>query len=125
MFHRPKIPRPICAKCKRDLRDYGGYKQYVANGINLSDVWDDVSPVRHMAKKARAANELPLVIPNRIVSVSGRKGGLIVDPFVGGGSTVIAAFAAEMRFIVCNRESVYCRVVHKRLNDRETEGTTV
>ncbi len=56
-FTRPKIPKPICAKCKRDLRDYGGYKKYVANGINLSDVWDDTSPVRHKKSKTRVANE--------------------------------------------------------------------
>ena len=86
VFSRPKVPKPICARCKKELRDYGGYKQYVVNGINLSDVWDDVSPVRHHMTKTRTANELPMVIPERIVTISGLSGGLIVDPFAGSGN---------------------------------------
>ena len=114
-FYRPKIPRPVCAKCRRDLRDYGGYKEYVKNGINLSDVWDDVSPVRHRKTKARAANELPLLIPQRAVAISGRTRGLLVDPFAGGGSAPFAAAAANMRFVACDREAQYCELIYQRL----------
>jgi len=115
-FNRPKVPKPICARCKKDLRDYGGYKKYVENGINLSDVWDDVSPVRHRKTKTRAANELPLVIPERVVTLSGRKGGLIVDPFAGSGTTIIAALAAAMRFVASDSEKEYCELMYARSN---------
>lgn len=114
VFNRPKIPRPVCAKCKRDLRDYGGYKQYVVDGINLSDVWDDISPVRHRTTKTRVANELPVIIPERVLGISGRRGGLLVDPFAGGGSSVVAAIAARMRFVACDREEDYCQLIHDR-----------
>lgn len=117
LFLRPKVPRPICAKCKKDLRDYGGYKKYVAAGINLSDVWDDVSPVRHRTTKTRIANELPLVIPKRIISISGKKMGLIVDPFAGSGSAPVAAVSAGMRFIACDSEEEYCELIASRLKD--------
>lgn len=117
VFHRPKIPRPICARCKRDLRDYGGYKQFVADGINLSDIWDDVSPVRHRATKNRAANELPQVILDRVVSISGRSSGLLVDPFAGGGSAALAALSAGMNFAVCDRELEYCLLIQDRLQE--------
>lgn len=116
VFNRPKVPRPICAKCKRDLRDYGGYAKYVANGINLSDVWDDVSPVRHRKTKTRTANELPLVIPQRAVSISGVKGGLMVDPFAGSGSSLVAALEAGMRFVAADFEEEYCRLMLGRVN---------
>ncbi len=121
-FHRPKIPRPVCAKCKRDLRDYGGYKEYVKNGINLSDVWDDVSPVRHRRIKTRAANELPLTIPQRAIAISGRTRGLLVDPFAGGGSAPLAATVAGMRFVACDREAQYCELIDQRIrNAQEVE----
>jgi len=115
-FHRPKVPKPICARCKRELRDYGGYAQYVADGINLSDVWDDVSPVRHKKSKTRTANELPLVIPERVVTISGFKGGLIVDPFAGSGSTLVAALAARMRFVAADCEEEYCELMSRRIS---------
>ncbi len=116
VFQRPKVPKPICARCKKELRDYGGYKKYVKDGINLSDVWDDVCPVRHQNTKTRIANELPLVIPERVITISGRRGGLIVDPFAGSGSTAIAAMAAGMKFLVADSETEYCELMVKRVS---------
>lgn len=113
-FTRPKVPKPVCARCKKDLRDYGGYRKYVQNGINLSDVWDDVSPVRHHNTKTRAANELPLVIPQRVTTLSGIKGGLIVDPFAGSGTTILAARLAGMRYVVSDSEQEYCELMSAR-----------
>lgn len=114
-FNRPKVPKPICARCKKDLRDYGGYKQYVADGINLSDVWDDVSPVRHRNTKTRTANELPLIIPDRVVTISGCKGGLLVDPFAGSGTTLLAAMKTGMRFVASDCEKEYCELMCARV----------
>ncbi|MBU2622199.1 MAG: site-specific DNA-methyltransferase [Proteobacteria bacterium] len=117
VFNRPKVPKPICSRCKKDLRDYGGYKGYVAHGINLSDVWDDVSPVRHRKTKTRAANELPLVIPERVITISGCSGGLVVDPFAGSGTTILAAMAAGMQFVAADCESEYCGLMHNRVSE--------
>jgi site-specific DNA-methyltransferase (adenine-specific) len=122
-FNRPKVPKPVCSKCKKDLRDYGGYKKYVMNGINLSDVWDDVSPVRHRKAKTRSANELPLVIPHRVTMLSGVKGGLIIDPFAGSGTTILAAHLAEMQYVVSDSELEYCELMSSRASeDMSKEG---
>jgi len=121
VFNRPKVPKPICAKCKRDLRDYGGYKQFVENGINLSDVWDDVSPVRHRNAKTRVANELPMLIPERVTTISGVTGGLVVDPFAGSGSTILAALSAGMRFVASDCEEEYCELMCARVRDYVSE----
>lgn len=114
-FNRPKVPKPICARCKKDLRDYGGYREYVAHGINLSDVWDDVSPVRHRKTKSRTANELPFVIPERVITISGHSGGLVVDPFAGSGTTILAAIAAGMQFVGADCQVEYCELMHNRV----------
>lgn len=120
-FSRPKVPKPICSRCKKDLRDYGGYKEYVAHGINLSDVWDDVSPVRHRKTKTRTANELPLLIPERVITISGNIGGLVVDPFAGSGTTILAALAAEMQFVAADCEVEYCELMHGRVLEYSSE----
>jgi site-specific DNA-methyltransferase (adenine-specific) len=116
-FNRPRVPKPICARCKKDLRDYGGYKEYVAQGINLSDVWDDVSPVRHRKTKTRTANELPLLIPERVITISGCSGGLVVDPFAGSGTTILAAVAARMQFVAADCEAEYCELMQGRVSE--------
>ena len=78
-------------------------------------MWDDVSPVRHRKTKTRVANELPLVIPERVLTISGRKGGLVVDPFAGSGTTILAAQSAGMHFVASDCEKEYCELMHARI----------
>jgi site-specific DNA-methyltransferase (adenine-specific) len=116
-FNRPKVPPPVCRKCHAQLRDYGGYKKFIAAGINLSDFWEDVSPVRHEKHKTRKANELPKIIPERVISISGRKDGLFIDPFAGSGSSLIEAAQAGMFFVGCDSEQEYCTLILERLKN--------
>jgi site-specific DNA-methyltransferase (adenine-specific) len=116
-FNRPKIPTPRCRHCGEFIKDYGGYKSFVQDGINLSDVWDDISPVRHSKYKHRASNELPLEIPRRVIKISGYKDGILVDPFSGTGSSIIEALNESMFFLACDREKESIDVIRNRLCD--------
>jgi site-specific DNA-methyltransferase (adenine-specific) len=121
-FSRPKMPVPTCRHCKKYLKDYGGYKRFIDNGINLSDVWEDLSPVRHKKYKHRSSNELPIDIPLRVVEISGRHNGLFVDVFAGTGASIAAALRAKMRFIACDRENEYCAIIQERLTAPSKRG---
>lgn len=91
-----------CRKCFNEIKDYGGYKNKMNKlGINLSDVWDDISPVRHKKYKNRNANELSLKLLDRIIQMSSSKGDIVLDPFGGSGTTYIAAELKERRWIGC------------------------
>ena len=83
--------------------------------MNLSDFWEDVSPVRHRKYKHRASNELPLKIPARAVQISGTKGGLLVDPFAGAGTVLVSARVNGMRFVGCDKEKDFLKVMESRL----------
>ncbi len=115
--NRPKIPPQTCRHCGEFVRDYGGYKQFIAHGINLSDVWDDLSPVRHARYKHRVANELPVAIPLRALQMSGRPRGLVVDPFAGTGTTGVAAKMEGMRFVLGDSEREHCLIMRKRIGN--------
>jgi len=92
VFNRLRVPIPKCRKCNREIRDYGGHRQYLnSRGLNLSDFWDDTSPVRHRKLKFRSSCELKVMIPERCIRISTRKNDVIFDPFGGGGSTYEAA----------------------------------
>jgi site-specific DNA-methyltransferase (adenine-specific) len=83
-----RIPIGLCRHCGMDVKDYGGHKKYLnPKGLNLSDVWNDVPPVRHSKFKNRVANELAPVVLERVILLSTERGDMIVDPFVGGGTT--------------------------------------
>lgn len=102
-FKRPKISPSLCRHCGKLIKDYGGYRKYIEHeGINLSDFWEDLSPVRHAKFKRREANELPPRLLERVISVSGSPGELFVDPFAGTGSIVRLAVEAGMHFEACD-----------------------
>lgn len=92
-FHPDRLPMQICPKCMADLRDYGGYKHKMnPSGVNLADVWYDISPVRHRRyKKRNGANELPLQLMDRVIEMASDPGDLVLDPFGGSGTTFAAA----------------------------------
>lgn len=117
IFNRPKISPLTCRHCGNYVRDYGGYVQYVEDGVNLSDIWEDLSPVRHSNKKHGSSNELPLSLTQRIVQISGQEDGLLVDPFVGTGTSIIAAVEIGMRFLACDRESSCCDISTQRVTE--------
>lgn len=99
-FTRPRLKPQVCRHCQRLVKDYGGYTSIIRRkGINLSDFWEDLSPVRHKARKHWQANQLPLGLTDRVVGIAGSRGRILVDPFVGTGTSLVSAVKAGMFFI--------------------------
>ncbi len=122
-FRRPRLPLAECRHCGEYVKDYGGYLHIVEQrGVNLSDFWDDLAPVRHARRKNRPANELPAVFFQRIFEISGRRGGLYVDPFSGSGTGVVIAARNGMRFAACDLVKSNCQLVCERLQSVRRTG---
>jgi site-specific DNA-methyltransferase (adenine-specific) len=102
-FHPDRLPMQICPKCYGDLKDYGGYKDKMnPAGINITDIWTDIPPVRHAKYKRReGSNELSLKLLDRIIEMSSNEGDLILDPFGGSGTTYMAAELKNRKWIGC------------------------
>ncbi len=113
-FNRVRLPIPTCRHCGKDVKDYGGHRKFLNPlGLNLTDFWDDTAPARHGKFKARwHVNELKPLIPGRCIEVSTDEGGIVLDPFGGGGSTFEAAQALNRRWI--GSEIVRCDLIRDR-----------
>ena len=99
-FVRPKLQPATCRHCGELIKDYGGYVDIIRKkGVNLSDFWDDLSPVRHKTTKLRSANQLPIQLTNRVLDIAGATQGLLIDPFVGSGTSAVSAFTHSMSFV--------------------------
>lgn len=100
-FHPDRLPMQTCPKCFGDLKDYGGYKSKMnPDGVNLSDIWIDIPPVRHNKYKRRqGANELSLKLLDRVIEMSTNEGDIVLDPFGGSGTTYVAAELKNRRWI--------------------------
>ena len=101
VFHPDRLPMEICHHCYGDLRDYGGYKAKMnPAGVNLTDIWYDIPPVRHAThKKRNGANELSIRLLDRVIEMSSDEGDLVFDPFGGGGTTYAVAEIKSRRWL--------------------------
>ncbi|MBI3292418.1 MAG: helix-turn-helix domain-containing protein [Elusimicrobia bacterium] len=115
VFNRPRVPIPSCRHCGGDIKDYGGHRKWLnPAGLNLTDVWDDIPPVRHQKYKSRAANELSVKLLQRVLEIASEKEDLVFDPFGGGGTTYYAAELMERRWLGCEIED--CKPIIERLS---------
>lgn len=92
VFERPRIPIAVCRHCGGDIKDYGGHRNKMnPAGVNVSDVWSDITPVRHRKSKTRGANQLSEKLVERCLTISTAEGDVVFDPFGGSGTTFAVA----------------------------------
>lgn len=119
VFHPDRLPILCCRHCGGELRDYGGYKDKMnPRGVSLSDVWSDISPVRHAKYKKRGANGLPLKLMDRIISIASDPGSIVLDPFGGSGTTYVAAELTGRRWIGSELD---CSAILSRFDELESD----
>lgn len=113
-FNNQRIPMQVCNHCGGDLKDYGGYKAKMnPAGVNVSDVWSDIYPVRHRNTKNRDFNELSVKLLDRIISMSTNAGDTVFDPFGGSGTTYAVAQMLGRKWI--GTELGNCEIIKQRL----------
>jgi site-specific DNA-methyltransferase (adenine-specific) len=88
-----------------------------ALGVNLADIWDDITPVRHSKYKRREANELSLKLLDRVIAMASDPSSLVFDPFGGSGTTFVAAEILQRRWL---GSELHCADAVARL--RKMEG---
>ena len=115
-FHKIRVPIETCRHCGKEIKDYGGHRGAMnPNGVNLTDVWNDITPVRHWKFKSRkrSANQLSTKLLERIVQISTDAGDLVLDPFGGSGTTFDVCERLGRHWIGMEIES--CQVIIERL----------
>ncbi|MFC3848367.1 DNA-methyltransferase [Helicobacter baculiformis] len=99
------------------LKDYGGKKGMLHPfGPLCSDVWADIHRIRHAKKRDKHPCQLPLHLLERILLMSTEAGDVILDPFLGTGTTAIAAKRLQRNFIGFEKDDAYCRIAHEKVD---------
>ena len=120
-FNNQRVPLQTCRHCGGEIKDYGGYKGKMnPKGVNLSDVWADIYPVRHKTTKNRKYNELPVKLLDRIIMMASNEGDTILDPFGGSGTTYAVAQLRGRKWIGC--ELGDCTVIASRLTNPRNDS---
>lgn len=119
-FGKIRTPIETCRHCGGEIKDYGGHRGAMnPDGVNLTDVWTDIPPVRHwkFKSKKRGANQLSTKLLERVIHLSTVEGDLLLDPFGGSGTTFDVAEGHDRYWIGTEIES--CDVIVERMRDVE------
>lgn len=117
----------------RILQKYPGKRHYKGTkhgklsgnpkGKNPADVWDcddvwDIPNVKanHVEKTVHPC-QFPVSLAARLVAATTRKGALVLDPFMGVGTTGVAACLLNRRFVGAETNVIYHRIATQRIEE--------
>jgi site-specific DNA-methyltransferase (adenine-specific) len=115
-FYDIRMLHKRCRVCKYILQDYGGKKaQMHQYGPLISDVWTDIHRIRHKKRRDEHPCQLPVHLLERILLMSTDEGDIVLDPFMGTGTTAVAAKKLGRRFIGIDIDSKYVAITENKL----------
>lgn len=115
-FYEIRAPHKRCRVCNSYLKDYGGKKdQMHPFGALVSDVWTDIHRIRHNVRRDEHPCQLPIPLLERIVLMSTDPGDIVFDPFLGTGTTAIAAKTLGRHFIGIDIDPQYSEIAGNKL----------
>jgi adenine-specific DNA-methyltransferase len=102
-------------------RHYKGMKRGQPSGNplgkNPGDVWDIPNVKAGHVEKTEHPCQFPVALAQRFVRALCPPGGLVVDPYLGSGSTGVAAVLEGCGFSGCDLEERYVAIARKRIEN--------
>ena len=86
-------------------------------GKNPSDVWDIPNVKAQHIEKTDHPCQFPVAIPRRLIRALTTENNLVVDPFMGSGTTGVAALIEGRRFAGSEIKQSYYDISVKRIKD--------
>ena len=119
-YYEIRYPHKRCRKCGYLLKDYGGKKASLHPfGPLVSDVWTDIHRIKHNKYRDEHPCQLPIHLLERIILMSTDEGDIVLDPFVGTGTTAIAAKKLGRKYICFDIDEMYTEITEKKLSQEE------
>ena len=95
---------------------------YLKDGVSLSDVWTDISALPHNSKeKVDHPTQKPVMLMERCINLVTQKGDLVLDPFMGSGTTGVACARLGRSFIGIELDRKYFKIAEERINNQLQE----
>ena len=85
------------------------------------DVWE-IPPER--ASRVDHPAPFPVALPERLIHMNSYAGDLVLDPFVGSGTTAVAAVRTGRHYIGYDTDAGYIEAARRRLDRRTTRRST-
>ena len=119
-FYDIRMPHRRCRSCGIVLQDYGGKKaQMHPFGPLVSDVWTDLHRIRHKVRRDEHPCQLPVPVLERLILMSSDEGDIVLDPFLGAGTTAVAARRLGRRYMGIELDPKYCDISQRNVDRAE------
>ena len=110
------------AKSKGWKFNYDDMKKY-SDGKQLRDVWEfplcqGKERIKNDTGRAAHPNQKPMALISRIVEMASEKGDLILDPFLGAGTTAVASKELKRKWIGIESNSDYMEITNTRMGKK-------
>lgn len=112
----------IWAKKKggKQLFNYALMKEQNA-GKQMKDVWSTANTSKGEKRFGKHPTQKPLAVLKRMVEASTNTGMIVLDPFVGSGTTAVACKLAGIKVIGVDNSLDYLKIASQRLSDYQNE----
>lgn len=74
-------------------------------------------------EKCGHPSQKPLALIRKLITCASDEGDIVLDPFLGSGTTAVSAEACGRQWIGIERHAAYARLARKRLKDRRKSAT--
>jgi len=116
-FYEIRSPHKRCRKCSYLIKDYGGKKNKLHPfGPLISDVWMDIHRIKHNKYRDKHPCQLPIHLLERIILMCTDEKDVVLDPFVGTGTSVIAAKRLGRKYIGIDIDEEYVNITESKLS---------
>ena len=90
-------------------------KKWLEMGYNPKDLWSVSRLHKIHSERVDHPTQKPLEIVERMVKASCPPGGIVLDPFMGSGTTAVAAKKNGRKFVGFELNEAYCKMIEERL----------
>ena len=84
-------------------------------GKQMKDVWTFTAPKKSEKTEGKHPTQKPIVLLDRIIRASTEEGATILDPFLGSGTTSVAAVLSGRNSIGIEQDEKFCELSKKRI----------
>ncbi|MDP3785498.1 MAG: site-specific DNA-methyltransferase [Undibacterium sp.] len=115
-----RIPYDAETKKARSRSIFVGAK-WLELGYNPKDLWSVSRIHKENPERVDHPTQKPLEIIERMVKASCPPDGVVLDPFMGSGTTALAALRCGRQFVGFELNPDYCAIIQERLASSEAE----
>ncbi len=111
-------------KLRDESKVQSGFGKKISNWIGRKQAYP--TNVLHLATECGNRNHsatFPISLPEWFIKLFTQKHDVVLDPFIGSGTTAIAAKQLERIYVGIDKDPEYCRIAKKELENISVQGS--